>query len=80
MPEQVKRRALTRPQEAVLIALFKAPNPMRIGLVRHTVTAVALLRKGYIRHVYTHRESGHPLYGLTQAGIRYNQTGKEIGE
>lgn len=72
---------LSHRQRNMLLKLWRMPQ--YTGVV-HQVTGDALKVAGYVEHAGSTRlaRAGRwkHHYRLTQAGIRFNQTGKEIGE
>ena len=76
MPKQVIAR-LSSSQQAALVRLFNRPN--YTGTILR-VTGEALVRRGYVARHRDWSAWAWPGYTLTQAGIRYNQNGKLIGE
>lgn len=84
MPAKVTAtKALSLHQRGRLLFIFNRPN--RRGYLPE-VTGDALHAKGYVIPVQTYventprRKIRRTVYGLTQAGLRYCQTGKVIGE
>lgn len=76
MPKKIA--PLSLPQQGYLVKLWN--RPQHTGTINMTVTAKALARKGYVEKAPGYVHWFNPVYKLTQAGIRFNQTGKQIGE